>query len=446
MGYKITPKDPHFCYIGNFVWVPEIFVDEKQLRQKLQFTAKGYRPGEVKTIRLWDKCGKHYRLPRKYPLPQGVPVIDLRDRLYPQLPFEDTMKRFLDEEQERAWTEGLEPADEGVFNLACGRGKSALAIKKAVANNGPFVICVDNTGTFPQWETNIRQFTNYRGPIGIIRGSRMDWNHPIVLASYRTLTMRPELPPQIAHRFRTVIFDEGHHLAADVLKTVLPRFWGKRIVLSATAEREDGLEPIIFAHCGPIFYSDLSQPLTPTTYFKTLHTELSMSDPHVLDRSGFTNIGKMTHYLCEMPKRNAELIHITLEAVAAGRKVLVLTHSVKHAKELSEAVAGSKDLTGDTPTDIRLEIFKNYRVVFATIGVAREALDAPDIDTVIFATPFKSWPILQQGSGRATRIREGKRHPVVVILYDVEVRAAAAMCHQLMKKLEAHQMEYRILK
>jgi superfamily II DNA or RNA helicase len=382
-------------------------------------------------------------VPRRYPIPEGVSIIDIRPTYFEPIFLEDRVT--LKPDQEAAW-EVFKDCEEGILNLACGRGKTVLAIKKAVRRGGPILVLVDNVGIMKQWADEIRAFTGYEGKIGVVKSKVEQWDAPIVLASLRTVLNRPNLPPEITHKFSTVIFDEAHHLAATLLKTTLPRFWGHRMGLTATIEREDHLEPIIYQHIGPVVHSDLTQPLTPKVFFKVTPTVISMHDRRVKDCMGAFNAPNMVTSLCKDEPRNDLIVKIMQQAASAGRKILCLSHKPVHVEKLKSKVPDSAVIHGKTDSDDRLEIVKQNAVTFATLGVAAEALNVPAIDTIVFTTPFKAWRFIQQGMGRALRPVQGKKQTIIVVMYDTGVHAAAAMCRRLMEKLRARSMDYEILR
>ena len=90
----------------------------------------------------------------------------------------------------------------------------------------------------------------------------------------------------------------------------------------------------------------------------------------------------------------------------------------------------------------RAKIIEECKVTFATFQVAKEGLDAPSLDTVIFTTPFKAWGAFQQGKGRVERKKEGKKEPVVIVLEDYNIGPASGMCRSLKKSIVAHGYKY----
>jgi superfamily II DNA or RNA helicase len=354
-------------------------------------------------------------------------------------------------EQQAAWSK-LQPARYGILNLACGKGKTVLALKKIADRRFPAIVIVNNEGLIDQWAERATQFLNLtEQEIGVVQGTKAQWDRPLVLAMIHTLANRAEqIPMEIRKRFGTVVFDEVHHLSATTFLKTAPLFFGGRYGLTATAEREDGLEGAYYAHVGEIFHSDLQGDLSATTYFKTTPFKLPPDAWQIMDRTGQFSVGKLYAYLAALPARNNIIISMALEAAESGRKVLVLTHSAEHPealKNLFGPVGGAKNLTsgaisGKTPGAERAQIIRQSNVSFATFQVAREGLDVAALDTVIFATPFKAWGAFQQGKGRIERRYPGKKEPLVVVLEDKGIGPCWGMCRSLKSAIAQHGMRY----
>lgn len=359
------------------------------------------------------------------------------------------------EEQKQAWGR-LQPAPNGILNLACGKGKTVLALKKIADRRFPAIVIVNNEGLIDQWAERATQFLGLSGDeIGVVQGPKAQWDRPLVLAMIHTLAQRADqIPMEVRRRFGTVVFDEVHHLSAATFLRTAPLFFGNRYGLTATAQREDGLEGAYYAQIGGIFHSDLRGDLQATTYFKTTPFRLNPDAWQITDRTGEFSAGKLYTYLAELTERNSLLLGLVDEALDSGRKVLVLTHSADHPeilKKMFEARAGAKNLTagaisGKTPGAARTQIIQQSNVSFATFQVAREGLDVAALDTVIFATPFKAWGAFQQGKGRIERRHPGKKEPIVVVLEDVGIGPCRGMCRSLKSAIAQHGMRYVDLK
>jgi len=245
-----------------------------------------------------------------------------------------------------------------------------------------------------------------------------------------------------------------HHVAATTFLKTANLFYGARYGLSATAEREDGLESAYYAHTGPIFFTDLTGDLNATTYFVPTTVVLADNAPEMTDRAGEFSCGKLYGFMAEHAERNQLIIKLVVDALSSGRKILVLSHSAQHPEILDklfkqqhqDSRLTSGAISGMTPGARRTKIIEDSDVTFATFQIAREGLDVAALDTVIFATPFKAWGAFQQGKGRIERAKAGKQAPIVVVLDDVKINPAKAMCRNLRANIRAHGMQYETIR
>lgn len=353
-------------------------------------------------------------------------------------------------EQERAW-QALLLANNGVLNLACGKGKTVLALKKIAQRGHPALVIVNNEGLIDQWISRAREFLSLReDQIGVVQGKTAQWDRPLVIAMIHTLANRAaDLPMKTRQRFGTVFFDEVHHLSASTFLRTAPLFYGARYGLTATLERGDGLEAAYYAHVGNPFYTDLQGELTAKVFFQSTNYGLDAGSPEMTDRRGEFSVGKLYTYLANVQRRNEMIVRLVVEALKSGRKMLVLTHSAAHPEILKDlmdrAHPGAWDVgavSGATPGPDRVRIIREAHVTFATAQVAREALDVPTLDTLMFVTPFKDWGAMQQGKGRIERLYPGKKDPIVVLLDDTGIGPATAMCRSMRRLLRENGYKY----
>ena len=351
-------------------------------------------------------------------------------------------------QQIEAW-QALAGTSNGILNLACGLGKTVLGLKRIALSGGPAVVIVNNTGLLEQWKLRAEEHLGLASSdIGIVKGTKAQWDRPLVIAMIKTLAgAAPDLPIDIRRRFQTAVYDETHHLAARVFLRTANLFYGDRIGLTATAEREDGLEGVYYAHLGGIFHTDLRGDVPAKVFFQQMPTELGRT-PDIYDTTGEVSLGKLHIAMATLPSRNDAIVQIVGQSLLAGRKVLALTHAAEHPDLLKSLFESSKygkrftagAISGKTGGSQRTQMLGDCDVTFATFGVAREGLDERTLDTVFFLTPFKAWGGFQQGKGRAERSSPGKKPPIAIVLEDVRIPMARALCASLRKKARQNEV------
>jgi len=354
-----------------------------------------------------------------------------------------------------AWN-ALKEAAGGTLELACGKGKTVLALKKIAQRGYPAVVIMNNEGLIEQWFDRAQQFLHLtRAQVGVVQGKKAEWDRPLVLAMIQTLANKAavgDIPLEVRTRFGTVVFDECHHLSAATFIQTAPIFFGERYGLTATVVREDGLQAAYFAHLGRVFYSDLEGELTSRVFFYQLETKPPVDSSVIKDKAGQVNSGRVHKWMETNRERNFRILLLLRKLLAKKRKVLVLTHGAEHPGILRDFLldqpwgVGYKVgvVTGDTKSRDRFEIIEASNVTFATFGVAKEGLDVQSLDTIVFATPFKAWGGFQQGRGRIERSCEGKKEPAAIVLEDYRFPPAKRLCASLKRSLKLRGIEYRI--
>lgn len=432
------------AYRDTWLWLPHTILNSWAVKASLTFDLSD----TDSQILLYREAARHLIVPREYvalspSFEANAPLVDLVPE-FEEHHFEDLMTP-RDQGQAVAW-QAYAQAENGVLNLGCGKGKTALSCKKIAQRRVPAIVIVNQSSLMNQWAEQVHQFLGIPfSEIGKVQGKKFDWEgKSVVLAMIQTLSSRAsEWPMDFRQYFGTVIFDECHHLSAPMFSRTAPLFWGARYGLSATPERSDSLERVYYLHLGDAFYTDMSQELVPRIYFQKLRTEVDMEGEAVRDRYGEFNISRFWAHLAQIVTRNQAIAKHVQAAESEGRKVLVLGHSKVGLSHLWGFLPQAGVVTGDvnSPAE-RLETFRNSQVVLATMDVAAEALDAPALDTVFFTTPFKNWRLLIQGMGRALRRHEGKKSPVIVIFEDFRVGPAKGLCGRLKKALSSNGFEY----
>ena len=432
------------AYRDSWLWLPHTVLNPWAAKASLTFDIAGTNS----QILLYQEADNHLIVPREYvalspKFEANAPLIDLIPE-FEERDFTDLMTP-RDPGQAFAW-QAYAAADNGVLNLGCGKGKTALSCKKIAQRRAPAIVIVNQASLMNQWAEQIHQFLGIPlSDIGKVQGPKFDWEgKSVVLAMIQTLASRADKwPMNFRQYFGTVIFDECHHLSAPMFSRTAPLFWGARYGLSATPNRADALERVYYLHLGDAFYTDMSQELTPRIYFQQLPTEVDMAGPDVRDKFGEFNISRFWAHLAQNVDRNQRIAQHVIQAEQEGRKVLVLGHSKVGLSHLWASIPQAGVVTGDVSNPAeRLDTFRNSQVVLATMDVAAEALDAPALDTVFFTTPFKNWRLLIQGMGRALRRHEGKKAPVIVIFEDRRVKPSKGLCRKLKTALTQNGFQY----
>jgi superfamily II DNA or RNA helicase len=415
-------------YLSNYLYVPKSKVYYKVLRYSLII---GDMPSDAELV------GEHVRLPREFMKPID-PWIDLRPS-WPELPIGS--KTILREDQQQALL-SMAAHGCGILNLGCGHGKTVVALNYIATLKKKALVIVNRVNLISQWADEISTHLDIpKDKVGVVQGKKWEYlDKYVVLASINTLCVAENVPNDFADMFGVVIFDECHHLSAPMFKKVCPMFQGERHGLSATPKREDGYERAFEYHIGPVHFSNISQDLVPTiSFIKTGVEEEDVSD-ECKDVKGEIHHRKLCAWLGTIEKRNNLIVDNIKNMLAQGHKILCLTHSVQHIKHMQELVPESGIACGDIPAEERKSNISNSRVSFATVDVAAEALNVPELSCLIILTPFGAKThgnVLQQALGRIQRKHAEKNKPVALFMSD-----GIFMCNALLRQCKKRLKEW----
>lgn len=149
----------------------------------------------------------------------------------------------------------------GVIVLPCGAGKTIVGIGVMQLVGAHTLILVTNTLSIRQWKSEILDKTDIpEEDIGEYSGEKKELK-PITIATYNIITHRKKKGGAFTHynifsegNWGLVVYDEVHLLPAPVFRMTSELQAKRRLGLTATLVREDGLEEDVFSLIGPKKY------------------------------------------------------------------------------------------------------------------------------------------------------------------------------------------------
>lgn len=443
---SLNPEE--FVTDGAHLFCPRSKVNVRALRFGLAY---GDAPSEGVIV------GEHIRIPRHYPIKLDAPVTDTRPKSFPRWESPTSIKT-APRDYQREPLSAMKNSKGGVLNLGCGYGKTVLACYYMAHEGLKTAVLVDKTNLISQWRDEILTHLDVpHSRIGIVRGKTWDWEEKdIVIMSIQTLVRREDgVPNGFYDSFGVAVFDECHHMAAPTFKKLCYRFKGIRLGLSATPNREDGLEQVFINHLGPVFYSKTDQELIPRVIFHQTSVPAELSeDPDALDRTGEIHYRRLCKVLGRHDGRNRLAADYAYKLAKAGHRVLCLTASVEHVSGFADVLKKEFEdeegdtwvgiVSGNTKADLRNKIISEHNVSVGTTDVASEALNVPSLSALIVLTPFgarQHGNTLKQSIGRVQRKHPNKLSPICVFLEDENIGFCIGLTKQLKRVLR--DMEYR---
>lgn len=447
---RLVSKEQDKAYISNMLWLPKSGIRTATVQDSLQYWRVS--KGSAVLEKLWEDSPHHLLVPREFISPEqyknySFPFIDISTQCFPRMSFTDRIT--LRDNQVDAW-EALDEARGGILNLACGKGKTVLALKKIVSIGGPALIVVNDGLQLDQWQKAIAEHIDLPPgeEVGFFHGKKKDWKRPITIAVINSMAMAAkegELPEGFADWFSCVFYDEVHHLSAPLFVNSAPVIKGLRFGLTATADRLDEKQWVYNYHLGGVFFSDLTQDLIPKVYFQKTPVTVDLESKEVRDKAGNVNISKLRTFLATDPTSLDFRTYCLQEAVDSGRKILAVSHSVVQLENLHERFPDSGLVTGSTPPSDRMDIVRNSRLCFVIAKLGTEALDDELLDALFNLTPYSSKNALQQMLGRIQRYVPDKPEPVAVIFDDYLIGPLHGLTMSLRKSLSSRGMAWTTL-
>lgn len=345
---RLVKLDPSTAYLSNWLYVPKRFTSLESVKGALSFqVTDSYAQESQRFVYLWKETEHHIAVPRSFWDISAFPfrVVDIRPQHYPYAGITSKIK--LDhrwqtvggakqlvptgDDVQKHSLDALLKSTGGILQLACGRGKTCVALELAAQSKVPTLIVLPDTQLLEQWTNEIAALLDVPGGVGLIQGAKNDWKKSVVLSTYHTLGARsPTLPNEVLRWFGLIIWDEGHHVPAPTFAASAEAFYGKRVSLTATPDRDDGLHVISRYHIGPVVYKNLMPVQKPRIFFKWTGLSIDETRPGVdiRDINGEIHGAKVSSYNAKWPERRTDILNDAAYAVSCGRKVLVLSPSV----------------------------------------------------------------------------------------------------------------------
>ena len=307
--------------------------------------------------------------------------------------------------------------EQGLIVAPTGSGKTFIGLELIRQRGQRALILVHTSALADQWRKVIKEVMGVEA--GTIGGGKWNEGEEITVAMLQTLHKQQEKAKDCAKGYGLVLVDECHHVPANTFTQVMATMHARyRYGLTATPEREDGLEELLYRIVGPVLatvaLSEIEQTGgTVPAVVKVIHTGF---DPGPVDewREYLQSLG-------DSESRN-RLIAATADKAAATVPVLVLTDRIEHAEQLHQLIQGESVLIhGKLPAKEKrtaLEQAGQAQVTVGTYSMLGEGLDYARWGALMLATPVSGRTRLLQAIGRILRPYEGKSKAYIADLVD----------------------------
>jgi len=235
----------------------------------------------------------------------------------------------------------------GLISIGCGRGKTVIGLYIASSINLKTLVVVHKEFLAEQWIERILGDSS-KGIKGFLPGAKVGRlqgkiidveDKDIVIAMVQSLSQK-DYSESILKDFGLVIYDECHHLSAEIFSRALIKTATQfTLGLSATPDRKDGLTYVFKYFLGDIVYQE-SQNEDKTILIKGIHyfNDDPIYSAEIQNRMGDLNRPQMINNICSCERRNKIILDELQILINEGRKVLILSDRKEHLKYLMEQI------------------------------------------------------------------------------------------------------------
>ena len=408
-GYKIIKKEYSSTLIkeikDELTVKPRTFTKTKQNEHKFPVFLESPKKLYLPRFYALDKLG----VPDENKILDGTPI---------SIPFTGELR----EEQkpiEEVYLKNAYDNGGGIISLRCGGGKTVLSLHIISVLKVKTLVVVHKDFLMTQWRDRILEFLP-GARIGKIQQNTIDIeDKDIVLAMVQSLSMK-EYDEGTFDSFGLVVYDECHHLGAEVFQKSMAKVASKySLGLSATPKRKDGLTKVFEWFIGPIVFSQKTKnedyaevQLTPFESDDILYNKIELNfrrEPCM---------PKMINNICNYLPRTQMIVDLIKKYNQQGRTILILSDRRGHLQTLYDLLSDYSRgfyVGGMKPNELRESQTKD--ILLATFSMASEGMDIPSLDTVILSSPKSD---VEQSVGRIFRKKACDRnfHPLIIDIQD----------------------------
>jgi len=287
--------------------------------------------------------------------------------------------------------EGFWHGGSGVVVLPCGAGKKIVGAAAMAHAKATTLILVTNTIAARQWrEELLKRTTLNEDEIGEYSGAKKEIR-PVTIATYQVMTKKKNgvyahLDLFDSYDWGLIIYDEVHLLPAPIFRFTADIQSRRRLGLTATLVREDGMEGEVFSLIGPKRFDVPWKEIESQGYIapaECIEVRVNLTEN---ERLMYATAEPENRYrTCATTRTKRDVVEALVEK-HSGEQILVIGQYIDQLDELSE-VLGVPLIKGDTPVKEREVLFNKFRTGEITClvvsKVANFSIDLPDATIAI---------------------------------------------------------------
>ena len=292
--------------------------------------------------------------------------------------------------QEHA-AEGFWHGGSGVVVLPCGAGKTIVGAAAMAHAKATTLILVTNTVAARQWRDELlKRTTLNEDEIGEYSGSKKEIR-PVTIATYQVMTKKKNgvyahLDLFDTHDWGLIIYDEVHLLPAPIFRFTADIQSRRRLGLTATLVREDGMEGEVFSLIGPKRFDVPWKEIEAQGYIapaECIEVRVNLTETERLSYA--TAEPEERYRFCATTRTKRNVVE-ELVAHLAGEQILVIGQYIDQLDDLSETL-GVPLIKGDTSQKERERLYAAFRSgevsCLVVSKVANFSVDLPEATIAI---------------------------------------------------------------
>ncbi|MDK8451036.1 DNA repair helicase XPB [Corynebacterium mastitidis] len=330
--------------------------------------------------------------------------------------------------QEQA-TEAFWAGGSGVVVLPCGAGKTIVGAAAMARAQATTLILVTNTVAGRQWRDELlRRTTLTEAEIGEYSGEKKEIR-PITIATYQVVTRKYKGEYRALELFDSrdwglIIYDEVHLLPAPVFRMTSDLQSRRRLGLTATLVREDGMEGDVFSLIGPQRYEAPWKDLEHSGFIATANCTEVRTTMTPEERLLYATAPTREHYRIAACSEAKDAVVEALLRRHVGEPTLIIGAYLEQISGIAQR-HGIPLIDGSTSTARRERYFRQFREGeihrLVVSKVANFSIDLPEASVAIQVSgTFGSRQEEAQRLGRLLRPKAsgGEAHFYTVVTRD----------------------------
>jgi DNA excision repair protein ERCC-3 len=282
----------------------------------------------------------------------------------------------------------------GVIVLPCGAGKTIVGMAAMAQLQTSTLILTPNTVAVRQWMSELVDKTSLGAEsVGEYSGLQKDIR-PVTVSTYQILTYRkrdtsdeyPHFGLFSARNWGLIIYDEVHLLPAPVFRITAEIQARRRLGLTATLVREDGMEGDVFSLIGPQKYNVPWKDLEKQGWIATAVCHEIRVTLDESARMEYALAAQREKYpIAAHNRRKLPMLQAVLKR-HEGENILVIGMYLDQLDEIA-ALLQAPLINGKTPVREREKLYEQFRTgeikTLVVSKVANFSIDLPDASVAI---------------------------------------------------------------